>query len=274
MLDIILLLALVIGLVNSAHLSHVIMPFHQRQVEIVKDNLKLWSRYPPCRHGSLQNIGLIFYVSGNRNEDLVKDLLNSFNSPCFNSITVEFAELSHEDDRYLKGSRLMFEKMLSKKLDFNGINPSHVFYMEPDALPIRPFWLETIKQQIISPNAMFWMKGSIFRGQKQSISTNVIHNHIHINGNAIYNLEDDYFRKFYFELVRPFIKMNFKNEAAYDTDIFKVLLWDNAKYTKEFFHMFQFSDFIQNHWHSEYSLSEIRENSPNTFLVHGGSARE
>ena len=272
MLQSLLLLAF-IGVSFCAHLSHVIMPFHKRQVDAVKDNLKLWSRYPPCRNNNMQ-VGFIFFVSGMRNESLATELLMSFNSTCFKSILVDFAELSHKDDQYLKGSRLMFEMMLSKRIYFGPIKLSHIFYMEPDALPIRPYWLENINQQIIPPNSPFWVKGSIFRGHMNVVLSKWIYNHIHINGNAIYNLEDEKLGKFYFEILRPFIKKNFKKEGAYDTDFYKILLWDNARYTAELFHKFQFSDYIQNHWHSNYSLSEIYENSPNTFLVHGGQALE
>lgn len=257
-----------------SHLSHVVMPFHKRQVDSVKDNLKLWSRYPPCLNNKNMKIGFIFFVSGLRNETLENDLLKSFESPCFSSVIVDFAELSHKDDQYLKGSRLMFEMMISKKLNFGSIKPSHIFYMEPDALPIRPYWLEGINQQIIFPNAKFWVKGSIFRGQMKIVTSKWIYNHIHINGNAIYNLEDEKFEKFYFEILRPFIKKYYKKEGAYDTDFYKLLLWESGKYTAELFHLFQFSDFIQNHWHSDYSLSDIRKNSPNTFLVHGGNELE
>jgi hypothetical protein len=270
-----ILIALIIKTYLCAHLSHVIMPFHQRQVESVKDNLKLWSRYPPCRRNFSKNIqiGFIFFVSGMRNESIAQNLLDSFKSSCFSSVIIDFAELKDKNDRYLMGSRLMFEMMLSKRLNFGLIKLSHIFYMEPDALPIRPYWLEGINQQIIFPNTKFWMKGSIFRGQIQMVSMDLLYNHVHINGNSIYNLEDEKFEKFYFEIVKPFGK-KFKEVGAYDTDVYRVLLWKNAKYSAELFHLFQFSDFIQNHWHSEYSLSEIRENSPNTFLVHGGQVRE
>lgn len=255
-----------------AHLSHVVMPFHQRQAQKVKENLKLWSKYPPCRDQNMR-VGFIFYVSGLRNDSLANDLISSFDSSCFNTIIVEFAELSAKDDQYLKGTRLMFEKMISKGMNFGTITPSHVFYMEPDAVPIRPYWLEGINQQIISPNALFWVKGSFFRGHSNTILSKKIYNHIHINGNAIYNLEDERFRKFYFGRLRKFIEKYF-NEGAYDTDFFKFLLWDNAKYSSKYFHLFQFSDFIQNHWHSNYSLTEILENCPNTYLIHGGQARQ
>lgn len=261
----------------NAYLSHVIMPFPVKQVEDVKANLNLWSRFPPCLHDSPNSpVNFIFFVSSANDEKLRNDLIETFDSyshsKCFRSVKVEFANLG-KNDNYLKGSRLMFEQMISKKLNYGVDEVSHIFYMEPDCIPIRSNWLQAINQQIIMPNAYFWMKGSIFRGKMNVIKSAEVYNHIHINGNAIYNVGSDDFRKFYFEIVRPFISEKFK-EGAYDTDIYKVLLWQKAKYTASFFHLFQFSDYIQNHWHSEYSLNDILEENPNTFLIHGGYARE
>lgn len=267
---------------TSDYLSHVIMPFPIKQIEDVKANINSWSRFQPCSQdftllsSNTTQVNFIFFVSSSENEKIRKELINYFNSypssKCFKSVSVEFANLG-KDDSYLKGSRLMFEQMISKKLNYGNNDVSHVFYMEPDCSPIRSNWLHAINQQIIPLNTPFWMKGSIFRGKMHILKTMEIYNHIHINGNAIYNVRSDDFRKFYFEIVRPFINDKFK-EGAYDTDIYKVLLWQQAKYTASFFHLFQFSDFIQNHWHSEYSLNEILDGNPNTFLIHGGYAHE
>lgn len=266
-------MAILLRIYNAAHLSHVVMPFHQRQIESVLKNIRAWSRYPPCKDDF--NVGLVFFVSGNFDESLRSELLKSVDSACFNFISVEFAGLEGHDDDYLRGSRLMFEQMIAKNLNFGTKKPSHVFYMEPDCLPIRPFWLNAINEHIVPPNAPFWMKGSIFRGHVQTVTSKFIYNHVHINGNAIYNLEDSEFSDFYFKMVSPFVTAKYSQRSrAYDTDIFKLLFWDNSRHTTEFFHKFQFSDFIQNHWHSEYSLGEILEKCPDTFLIHGGHARE
>lgn len=265
---------------EKARLSHVIMPFHPRQLENVKDNLKLWSHYAPCNKDStLQGIGFIFYVSSNKStianvEKFESELFESAETymRCFKFFSIEYAGLSGDDNGYLLGSRLMFEKMIKKKINFGPNKPSHVFYMEPDCKPIRSGWLGALNNLIVEPNAPFWMKGSLFRGLDGIINHNNLYNRIHINGNAIYNLFDESFSNFFINVVRRVIKAKFHDNGAYDTDIFRVLLWRNAQYTAPFFHMFQWSDFIQNHWHSEYSLKEILENSPNTFFIHGGKS--
>lgn len=258
---------------SEARLTHVVMPFHQRQFETVQKNLNSWSRFPPCK--SDQPVEFIFFVSGMKNDSLASDLLKLPQSKCFESFRVEFGYLEDENDAYLKGSRLMFEIMISRKLNYGNTEPSHVFYMEPDCSPIRPYWLEAIQNQVIAPNSPFWMKGSIYYGRSDIIKDSFLYNRVHINGNAIYNVADDDFREFYFKFVRPFVKKYYPGKGgAYDTDIYKFLFWKNAMYTAHLFHLFQFSDFIQNHWHSEFSLKDVLKSSPNTFLIHGGEARE
>ncbi len=260
--------------VPDPKLTHVVMPFHSRQLESVKNNLRTWSHFPPCQ--SKTQVQFIFFVSGKRNDTMEDMLLQMFKSKCFESSRVEFAGLIDNNDGYLKGSRLMFEQMISRKMNYgNKIEPSHVFYMEPDCLPIRSFWLDAIQDQVTTSISPFWMKGSIYYGRGEVIKKNIFYNRVHINGNAIYNVADNEFREFYFNFVRTFILKHYpKLEGAYDADIFKILYWKNALYTAHLFHKFQFSDFIQNHWHSEYSLSEVLKYNPNTFLIHGGDARE
>lgn len=263
---------------NMARLSHVIMPFHPRQLEEVKDNLNIWSQQFLCEKDiKLKGIGFIFYVSSSKTDipDVNQFEMELFDASksgmdCFRFVSIIYANLVGEDDGYLKGSRLMFEKMIKKEIDFGPEPPSHIFYMEPDCRPIRPNWLTALNNHIIAPNAEFWMKGSLFRGSFDVILNNAIYNHVHINGNAIYNISDEGFSEFYFKVAKMIVETQLHNSCAYDTDIYRALLWNNSKYTAHFFHMFQYSDFIQNHWHSEYSLNEILETSPNTYFIHGG----
>lgn len=244
------------------------MPFHRRQLASVRRNVNLWSLYPPSEAPS--NVSFIFYVSGHYDEELNSILLSLVDEKYFMHVSVEFANLDGTNDSYLKGSRLMFERMLSKRMKFGPVSPDVVLYMEPDCVPIRSYWLNIVAEEsVYNDRSPFWMKGSIFRGEFNVISNDKLYNRIHINGNALYNLFDNNFSDFYFKLVRPLISEKF-NEGAYDTDIYKLLLWSNARYTTKYFQKFQYSDFIQNYWHANYSLSEILENCPNTVLIHGG----
>jgi len=146
----------------------------------------------------------------------------------------------------------------------------YAFYMEPDCKPIRPFWLSVVDSLCRYPNPGFWIKGTIYRGGLRSINAHDLFNLLHINGNAIYNLADQAFRDFYFRQVKKYVVQN-RAFAAYDTEIFRLLL--DPRYYEEIkglAHWFQFSDFIQNHWHANYSTSELRKCTDLTVIVHGG----
>lgn len=253
-------------------LTHVVIPFTYKQEKQVKKNIQMWSEQPPCvQFLNYLNVSLIFYVSQKESDDIRFEFLNFVNkfsfSKCFISISVEFAEL--EDDSYLNGSRIMFEKMISKKINFGKQIISHIFYMEPDCIPIRGNWLEALNNQVIRPNSEFLIKGSIFRGKKNAKDFTSLYLHFHINGNAIYNLENEKLTDFYFKKVYPFFK-KIPYAIAYDVLFFKALFDKDSSFTPEYYHLFQFSDFIQNYWHSRYDLSKILKENENTFFVHGG----
>lgn len=224
-----------------------------------------------------QNISLVLFVSCGPDKNLEKRLMDSFNvlpdtvKQCFSEARVRFADLKAKEDTYLAGSRNMFERMMNSLI---GITEAqYAFYMEPDCRPVRPYWLSVVDSLCRWPNSKFWMKGSIFRGSMKAITQPLVHNLFHINGNAIYNLADQGFRDFYFKRVVPYVKSNGR-QGAYDTDTFIYLL-DQKFYelNKDLAHLFQFSDFMQNHWHADYSISGTREGSDVTVMVHGGNPK-
>ncbi len=224
-----------------------------------------------------RNIELVFFVSSGYNMALEESLLGAFNAlpehakSCFSSAHVRYASLKSHQDTYLDGSREMFEKMLQGTI---GITEAkYAMYMEPDCRPIRPYWLSVIDSLCRYPNQSFWVKGTIFRGNFKAIRNPIFYNLFHINGNAIYNVADQGFRDYYFNQVRPYV-LSLRQPQAYDTDTFKYLI-EPAHYdkVKDIIHKFQFSDFIQNHWHADYSMAEVRKGSDITVLVHGGNPK-
>lgn len=143
-------------------------------------------------------------------------------------------------------------------------------YMEPDCVPVRKYWLDAIVDAVRPPNEYFWMKGSSFRGSVSAIYQDPpIYTLLHINGNAIYNVGDGKLYSFYRQKVKPFLLRNGASEA-YDSDIFKYLLWNKTNRAQDYLHLFPHTNLIQNMWHSNYSLSEIFSPQNNTVLVHGG----
>jgi hypothetical protein len=261
-----------------SNLSHVIVPFHFKQLDNLKKNLETyWSVNTPCR--DVQKVyakpKIVFFVGYLKKIDLpqlktdLKPLVKYLD--CFpngNQLDVITYEFNKSNDQHVLGARLMFEHVLSKNHTLLK-EARFVFYMEPDTRPIRSNWLAALENEI-GLGSSFWMKGSIFRG-KQNFKDSYVPNKYHINGNAIYNLGDDRLAQFYFKTLRPFIEKHGDSLNAYDTDFFEYLMdLANHAHVRHIAHKFHFSDFIQNLWQQEYSVQEMRANNPETYLIHGG----
>lgn len=191
--------------------------------------------------------------------------------------------LSPQGDTHVEGARLMFEQFLRGKVvpeTETEQEPSlgYALYMEPDLVPIRPHWLNYVIQQVAWPVPEFWMKGSIFMGNAALMRrTTNVPNKYHINGNALYNLHSPDFQHFYYDQVRPFVMKRHggKSANAYDTDIYEYL-HDDQTYasTHQVMHKFQYTDLLQNQWHTPWSAPDLAAKFPNTVLVHGGVRKE
>ena len=265
---------------NDFHnLSHVVIPFHIKQYNSLVDNIKKWSKYMPCSRKYFFNKKspkLIFFVSYNQDISVkylhlnLSDLIPYFR--CFSnrySLDIVKYKLSHKQDYHVLGARLMFEFMLRKKSRFFK-ECTYIFYMEPDCRPVRSNWINALQNEIGSSN--FWIKGAIFRGKFENKINKYLPNKYHINGNAIYNIGDNNFRDFYFKILRPYIERHNDSITAYDTD-FSEFFFDekNYDYVKMIIHKFAFTETIQNLWHLNYSVAEVRKKFPNTFIIHGGN---
>lgn len=282
---------------RETRLSHLVIPFHPRQVKILKDNLKSWITNFPCHMTAINNdnnnncriplghkIELVFFSASEHDDGrLETDLCQKFfhstlpehSKSCFSVCRVQHAAMGQKlNDNYLDGSRMMFEQLLhGNKFQLNF--SSNIMFLEPDAIPIRDGWLSYIDKIGRIPHESFWIKGSIYRGSVKSMKSRVLYNLFHINGNAIYNLGDPDFRSFYFSYVRNFI-VKYWHCGAYDTDIFKFLqflpFWNVLN--RQLSHKFQFTNFIQNRWHSEWSIDNLGNGvsieNDLCYVVHGG----
>ncbi len=272
-------------------LTHIVMPFHPKQHRAVIANFGAWTSFPPCREGDRKGAyTLLLFISsspekkdralGTSGGGLKESLVEAFHRVpvtarwCIKEPLVVYGNLSGSADDYYNGSRNQFEHFLAESLPTEGAQ--YVFYMEPDCLPVHAGWLAMLNDLCTPPNPPFWIKGSIFRGETAKMVTRWPYYLFHINGNAIYNLAST-FPQFYFAVVRPYIRQYYE-EHAYDTDIFKFLL-DPANYNvaRRVAHLFQFTNVIQNQWHSSYSYSgDILSGNQgaDVAIVHGGEQRE
>lgn len=275
---------------HSLRLTHLIVPFHISHVGRVENMLRSWKDFPPCSKEYDLNTAqpaapyyLIFYSSTDMRkrekiveiEQRIQETLQNLTTPvlrCFQSFEFHHANLSGPSDKYYRGTRLMIEKLLLGKIKLS-VTPQYVYYMEPDVQPVRADWLNALDASVRWPNPPFWMKGSLFRGTNKSVySTRHPPQYYHINGCSLYNLADRAFRSFYVKHYRPFVQAASKvKERSYDTDFFRFLhSMDHVEIARNLFHRFVYTDIVQNFWRSGYSLSKLRAEHPNTFLVHGG----
>lgn len=254
-------------------LTHVVMPLCERQIPLALRNLATWRKHPPCADSGRAAYQFVFWLPGTRNRQIERKLLaDARRTSNVRSVQFQvlFAGLLPQEDTYLMGSRLQFERMLAL-FQKPPHNASHVFYMEPDCVPVRANWLAALDRSCRWPNPRFWVKGSIFRGNPDAIAIKRHYNLLHLNGNALYNVASQQFSAFYHQMVRPYIR-RFWWEAAYDTDMAKYMLdRRNYPFSRELASHFQFTSLVANLYHTPYGLKGLLSAYPAVMLVHGGN---
>lgn len=251
-------------------LTAIIMPFHRRQIKKLMFNFGTWNIFEPSTKSLPAKPELILFASGvdvNNFNQIIGDYFaeNLHLKEHFSSISVQFGNLTVKKDGYWRGTKLMFEAVLTKKLVFSSPIVSHIFYMEPDCVPIRKNWIDALVKEIKNePEDLIWMKGSKYVGNPHLLEVGSEALRQHLNGNSIYNIGSDEFRDFYFKHIKP----NYVELAPYDLRIFEILLQDDGKLLKEFGHHFITTKFVQNtsgkflFWH------KYIQEEPNVYLVH------
>lgn len=277
---------------HTNRITHVIIPFHTSQLARLETNLKSWTDLPPCsqKPGGKASpnapFHLVLYSSADSRkrqtlvelegklETMIASLPEEV-SACFASYEFQHANLSGPSDTYYRGTRLMIEKLILNKVRLQH-TAQYAFYMEPDCLPVRPNWLNMLDTTVRWPHQVFWMRGSIYRGNNKGVyATRHPPQVFHINGNAIFNLSDRRFRSFYVKHFRPYVNAKSKTrERSFDTEFYRFIHdIDNIMVTRTVIHRFQYSEFVQNFWRSSYSLSKIKNDFPDTYFIHGGYAK-
>jgi hypothetical protein len=280
---------------DCPRLTHVVVPFHAKQIDRLEEFFSLWEEYPPCveRASDLSdyaqgytarlghNVGLTLFIgSMTDTKDAEARAVYFYNKlpvearKCFASMNTVPHVFDKTDNSYLLGAKAMFERFLNADLNFSS-TPYYVFYMEPDVRPVRPGWLSFVDAQTRWPSPPFWIKGSQFRSPPKERHKRNIVTKLHINGNAIYNLRDGQFRRYYYETILPFLKRAGHKpwELAYDLFFMTSVLENFEDYEgyQRHLHKFVLSDFVQNRWHANYTVEEILKDSNSTYLVHGGN---
>lgn len=275
---------------SKSTITDIVIPFHPRQIKEVIREIEWWKTYPLTNLESTLTVQVTFFSSGppnNEIQNIIQEVMSEIpflTKRSIKSYNVEFASIPRLKDSYLEGSKIQWEMFMNHDrnmgltLEREGLEGrgerhkvDHALYLEPDCHPIQIGWLD-ILNNITENDEKFWMKGSLFRGQGSSHNSQIPFNIFHINGNAIYNLNDPLFINWYFEKVKPFIKSTTTYKTPYDTDLFRYFLqkenWKSE--TRHILHKFKLTNLIQNHWHSKYNIKDLLSKTPNLAIIHGG----
>jgi len=217
-----------LGAVNAAgHGKHmaVVRTFStSEEVDLLMESGLKWEMMSPCLNASNDSmVDLILVYS----KDLAMDshanstvmaLEDAFNtgmynwSHCFSGIRNFSAKLSPEEDMYddqgyvsnkhwVKGPNTVFKSILEAFFygEYMG-EYSNFFLMEMDAVPIMSGWLDVYMSEAMDMSAMgSAVRGSQYLGDKWDLFKHVMPEYLvqHINGNAIYNLENNWTKYLY-----------------------------------------------------------------------------
>ncbi|KAJ3163893.1 hypothetical protein HK101_000585, partial [Irineochytrium annulatum] len=146
-----------------------------------------------------------------------------------------------------------------------------MFYMEPDVIPCRAYWLDRLYEEASVPGD-FWVRGSILRDRNPAVSSWSFAEHI--NGNALYRLDDPDFLSYVADVRERFERDPMGYAGGFDVALHLVrkdraiVGW--ARYA-ETAHLWQFTSTIQNWYRTGVNATELcgEERHASTYLVHG-----
>lgn len=264
------------------HLA-IVIPFIVSQLFNVILQLNYSQIYTPCKQPS-NSVDLIFYYNNEQNSSVDK-LIREMNyvHHCYRQIRYLSVNLTASENEYPLGSFLMWRKLFldeeNRSYSLRTYGYTHFFLMEPDTRPIRQYWLDVIIHQITNGalekfyfSTNWWVSGSIYRGTKF-----IGQRYVHINGNALYHLTTPFIA--HIETFSKTYSLQQHAGTGYDLLMF-ILLMGNQTIGSRVWHKFQFSDFIQNCWHTGcdgtdlFNNTQFILNNPNTYLIHGTDRHE
>eukprot|EP01119_Soliformovum_irregulare_P018235 TRINITY_DN5547_c0_g4_i1.p1 TRINITY_DN5547_c0_g4~~TRINITY_DN5547_c0_g4_i1.p1 ORF type:complete len:394 (-),score=95.49 TRINITY_DN5547_c0_g4_i1:29-1210(-) len=135
----------------------------------------------------------------------------------------------------------------------------YFFYIEPDVVAIRDFWLDRIYEEVAWSIDDFWMKGSANR-----ISMD---RSFHIDRNAIYKLHDATFQSIFIDRILIETSMPFHRAIGMIFEKMKRGNDSEISLSKEIQHMLYFSDFFQLENDKNFQLEKFKRQHPNVVLV-------
>ncbi|OIR58737.1 MAG: uncharacterized protein A8A55_0465 [Amphiamblys sp. WSBS2006] len=268
-------------------LSHIVIPFHWKDVGEVEKTIRSWGETRPCFPGDgAPRPSVLFYSSDDiRRTDRIEDMEGRINAAvsalpvsvlgCFCGFEIRHANLTQRHEIYYEGKRLMLEKLIKGKTE-SSVPFRYVFYMDTATVAIRGGWIAALSEKIKHPNEPFWMKGSSYRGSDKNVMLMKETALQKMNGNAIYNLSaEDGFKAFFERMLKPYVlRREQSNRRDFDSDFYDFLHdLEQLKKTRKIMHKFVYTELIQDHSRSSYRVGNMLEKYPETYFVHGGYPR-
>ncbi len=280
-------------------LSAVFVPFVNADLDRLLRNFTRWGcqEFAPYRSAStLPTVGLHLAYNGSYDAALEKKICDAYYSiglsQYFSGLYFHYSNLYGLRDLYTRKFEGPFGPegyMAGPNNQFFDIverfstGMSHIAVIEPDAIPIRANWLSAF-EDIVSSSERFWICGSHYRGiaQIQSFS--------HINGNALYNVGDLEFRRFFRDTFLPHFYQRVQNvpSLCYDIvvhDLFHPIFASKpdknlSNLWSKIAHRFRLSEYIVDISHAMdrtaealLTLEDVRQSYPDAYLVHGAIAK-
>lgn len=261
-----------------------VVPFTAQRPELVVQALSLWLEAgSPCSRAERGRVDL--YFLNNRGEDEIEQtsfLQNLSRLPflqqhahCFGRVGLLHARLSGLRDAYPAGPSFMFfDIFTAAHLQNFRASYSYMFWMEWDVTPIKPYWLDRLAASC-QQGSQFWIKGSMLQGTHLDAAALAQQNWDwlpHINGNALYALNDERFVEFIKIVVDYEPPIHYWK--PFDISMWRVM--HAFPYTwplyQRYGHFFQYTDVIK---HYSFALTpdlkNAAEHGSNTYLVHGAT---
>jgi len=259
-------------------------PMWQRSVQGFKNWITSYNS-PACHLPSpvTKQVDLILYTNkwyGDTPEEnekklarLVAILQEGKVDQCFNAIRFLNAGLDNQTDpergRSNRAiSEFFFSMLLNSSLTADGYD--YFFHMETDTRPIRPYWIERLYEEINMRLSDFWVLGTIYRGSahpKAFCYGKFSGCAEHMNGNAIYNLQDRNFLDWIREMHEGYVKGKEFNSWGFDTYMVNILKREaNWGFLQQWAHKFIYTNLIQ---HGQpRPLKEVQKVYEDTYFLH------
>lgn len=252
----------------------VLIPFTAKDLDKLGENVDRWPSLPATRgHPDIRPfVHLLFYS----NVDLVSQggpAWQQFEAlrrrvegwRIFGQVNYLSAHIEPVLDRYPGGATEMFFEALT--IPHIRDTYAFLFWMEPDCFPVRQGWLDRLYHLATMSGTHYWVLGSILRARPSPEYAKISR---HINGNALYRLNDPEFDAFLALVQHEYAQRKGQFLRSFDVAIHLVgEQLEPYEVRASVAHHFVYTDVIMNVYRRGTSMSEVCAENPRTFFLHG-----